>query len=474
MVASPILGTAYSSLSKNLADQRCINLFPEVVETKSGKTVGALFGCPGLTLLATIGPGPVRGIHAVEGVLYVVSGTGVYQVQSNYSSLLIGTLATTRGPVSIIDNGGAGQVAISDGVSVYVWSMGSFTTPVLPFSNPGTLVYQDTLGVVNQVGTQKLWQSNINDFTTWNGLNFNTADGSPDNIVGLADTHRQIVVVKENHTEYWVNAGNQGFVFQRLQGVYPDSGAVAPASIVRVGEVVMWLGRNDIGQSVVFIVKSYEPERVSTYALDNTIQGYGTVADAVGFGYQQGGHTFYVLNFPSAGATWVFDIGVSSQLGFPAWHQRAGFSNGAFINYDPNCACLFNGEPICGSGTSGNLYAFDLTNFTDNGAQRKWLRSWRAHSKSVIGSVPYRTLELDMETGTTAPGVSPLVVLRYSDDAHTWSSEKFGSAGASGQYDWRIRFRRLGMEKRGLVNDRIFELSSTDPFKVAILGADIS
>jgi len=79
-----------------------------------------------------------------------------------------------------------------------------------------------------------------------------------------------------------------------------------------------------------------------------------------------------------------------------------------------------------------------------------------------------------METGTAPAGTNPQLMMRYSDNAQAWSSERFNAAGETGDYSKRVRFRRLGMERRGLASDRIFELSSTDPFKVGILGADIA
>ena len=105
---------------------------------------------------------------------------------------------------------------------------------------------------------------------------------------------------------------------------------------------------------------------------------------------------------------------------------------------------------------------------------RKWLRSWRAHPGPQIKSQRYNVLEVDMETGIAPQGTNPQVVLRYSNDAHSWSHEKFAPQGPTGQYSQRIRFRRLGMERRGLGSDRIFELSGTDVAKTVILGADVS
>lgn len=482
MTASPIVGTAYTSQSKNLSSQRCVNLYLETVETKEGKVPAALLGCPGLTLQTVVAGGPIRGVHRVEANLYVVAGPNVWQLTTSFSAIKIGALGTTSGPVTIIDNGaaapgsaGGGQVAFSDNVNLWCWNGGVWALVAWPGVNPpGRLIYQDTLGVCNELNTFNLWQSNIRDLTTWSPLNFSTADGSSDNIVTLADMHRQIVVLKERHCEFWINAGLQGFVFQRLDGVYPDVGCAAPASVRNCGEQgIAWLGQDDDGKASVYLMNGYEPKRISTYAIESEITTYATIADAIGWSYMAQGHRFFGLTFPSAGKTWVADLSIMIG-GRPAWHERASFANGKFGAYEPLYMTLFAGLVIAGSGVIGNLYALDPNNFTDNGAPRKWLRSWRAKTRAVVSSVRYNVLEVDMETGTAPPTGNPQVVLRFTDDAHTWSHEFWAPAGTSGQYANRIRFRRLGMEARGLGNDRVFELSSSDPFKVSILGADVS
>ena len=40
---TPFLGTAYVSRSRDLSLEQCINLYPEIVETKQGAQVGAFY-----------------------------------------------------------------------------------------------------------------------------------------------------------------------------------------------------------------------------------------------------------------------------------------------------------------------------------------------------------------------------------------------------------------------------------------------
>jgi hypothetical protein len=63
-------------------------------------------------------------------------------------------------------------------------------------------------------------------------------------------------------------------------------------------------------------------------------------------------------------------------------------------------------------------------------------------------------------------------MLRWSDDAgHTWSNEHWSSMGKIGQYGFRTFWRRLGMTQK--LRDRVYEVSGTDPVKIAITNAEL-
>ena len=72
----------------------------------------------------------------------------------------------------------------------------------------------------------------------------------------------------------------------------------------------------------------------------------------------------------------------------------------------------------------------------------------------------------------SATQIDPQVMLRWSDDgSHTWGNEHWRSMGLSGQYGRRVIWRRLGMTLK--LRDRVYEVSGTDPVKIAIMGAEL-
>jgi hypothetical protein len=69
-------------------------------------------------------------------------------------------------------------------------------------------------------------------------------------------------------------------------------------------------------------------------------------------------------------------------------------------------------------------------------------------------------------------GADPKVMLRWSDDGgHTWSNEHWADMGKIGEYYRRVFWRRLGMTLK--LRDRVYEISGTDPVKIAIMGAEV-
>ena len=102
---TPILGASYVARSINAADNRMVNLFPEMTPD-NGQTAAFLNRAPGLNFLQSVGTGPIRALwaHQTNGSdFYVVSGQEVYKLTGlTATPTLLGTVSGT-GPVSIAD-----------------------------------------------------------------------------------------------------------------------------------------------------------------------------------------------------------------------------------------------------------------------------------------------------------------------------------------------------------------------------------
>lgn len=80
------IGPTYQLDSVNVDAQRCINLYPEIIESGNGKEgrVKYLRSTPGLELIKEVGDGPIRCVHVDSvGRTFVVSGNKLYTFTKN-------------------------------------------------------------------------------------------------------------------------------------------------------------------------------------------------------------------------------------------------------------------------------------------------------------------------------------------------------------------------------------------------------
>jgi hypothetical protein len=471
---TPILGSSYVARSVNAADNRMVNLFPEVIP-EGGKEPGFLNRAPGLKFLQTVGSGPIRALWSRQtsnNNFYVVSGMEVYRVfDLNGTPELIGTVSGT-GPVSIADNGT--QIFFACNGPSYIYNQQTRVfAPITDPDFPGavTVGYLDGYFVFNEPNSQRIWVTSLLDGTSVDPLDFASAEGSPDGLVAINVDHREAWLFGTDSVEVWYDAGGADFPLQRIQGAFNEIGCAAPYSVAKLDNSLFWLGQDARGQGIVYRANGYNGVRVSTHAVEYAIAQYGVISDAIAYTYQQEGHTFYVLTFPSASATWVYDAATQ------AWHERAGLTNGEFTRHRSNCQCNFQGNIVVGDFENGNIYTFDLQTYADNGSAQKWLRSWRALPTGTnnLKRTAHHSLQLDCETGVglaTGQGSDPQAMLRWSDDGgHTWSNEHWSPMGAIGRYGHRVFWRRLGMTLK--LRDRVYEVSGTDPVKISIVGAEL-
>src|SRR5882672_2803894 len=477
---SPIFESWTQDRSRAGNTDIAINLYPEHVDGPDGPAIGVLLGTPGYTPpLATVGTGPIRRTFtSSNGLLYVLSGNGFYSVDSEFIVTLLGTVGSATGPASIIES--PTQILVVEGTGGWVWNFVNLTfTQVIPngyssIVNPTVAVYQDGFGLVNSQKSNIIYQTNYNDFSSFAVLNVvNNAfvQGNPQWIISMYDLKREVWIFKQKAIEIWINQGDPGFAFVPLQGVYPVVGCAAVRSVARLGDGLAWLGSSEQGTGVVYHALGYNAKPISTHAITAMIQSFPVISDATAYSYQMDQHYFYVLTFPSANITFVYDMATGK------WHQRAAFSNGVFNREIANSFSFFNGQNVVGDSVNGNLYALSDSVFNENGAVRKWMRSWRALPPSAPAGIPmsFDQLQIFMETGVTVPsGLTPEIMLEWSDDGgYTFIGSVLVPAGQIGQTTWRVIQNRLGSTKIGTGLDRIFRISGVDPIRIAITGADV-
>lgn len=462
----PFATNSYKARSLPLSAQRCVNLYAESAPADARSPVD-LLGSPGLVSFATVGTGPIRLLYEMAGVLYAVSRDQLYKVTSSGTATLIGTLAgreRTDYRLDAADNGT--QLAIvntgTGAASVYNATTDTLSIITDPdFPRASSTAYIDGYLIFTRPDTGQWFISELLEATSFDALDFASAESYPDYLVKVLVDHREVWLFGTKSIEIWTNTGAADFPFQRLSGALIERGCGAPGSVCKMDNSVFWLGED----RVVYRAQGYAPQRISHHAIEYALEHYSTVSDAVAFTYSMEGHSFFTITFPSQLVSWVFDV--ASGL----WHERRSYDDErrSLGRWRVNAYTRCYDQHVVGDYDSNALYLMDLDEGTEAG--NVMIREAVSPPIHADGSrITMSRLEIELETGvglTTGQGSQPQAMLQWSDDGgRSWSNEHWSSMGAIGAYRRRVRWYRLGQFR-----ERYFRLMISDPIRVSVLGA---
>lgn len=467
----PFIGGSSTARSRNFDCQRSINLYPEASSSGQSKGVAMLLGTPGTVLFASLAGGGVRGcMRFTTAQSIVVVGGNVYSVSTAGVGTLIGTIVNRATPVSMASNGLT--VMLVTGPEGYVVTpnivpaLSTVTQIVDPaFSGADKVDFIDEYFVFNKRGTQEFQITGLLA-NTIDPLDFASAEGNPDLLLSLIVNQREIWLFGSGSTEIFFDSSNADFPFERIQGAFIEQGIAAPFSCAKFDGTVAWLTANDRGQGMVVKSVGYQPQRISTHAQEFAWAQYARIDDAMAYTYQQEGHNFYVISFPTGNATWSYDA--NTQL----WHERAWRNpvDASLNRHRSNCQMAFANQIIVGDWENGNLYSLSLDAYTDNGAILPAIRQAPHFATPDNTWSIFDRFWLDLETGVglaAGQGSNPMVMIAWSDDGgHTFPNEVMVSAGQIGLYRARAIVRRVGKSR-----DRVWRVTITDPVKRVLIGA---
>lgn len=375
--------------------------------------------------------------------------------------------------------GGTGTYTVGFPIFTYAQNMTSVLTTTLtdgPFAASVGAVQADVVDcidsyvVYNQPNTAEWGATNLLSSVS-NPLSFASKVVFSDQIVTLICDHNTVWLLGEKTSEPWVWFGGFPFPFQLLQGGMMQHGCAAKKSVARLGESFAFIAKDDRGIAVVVQMVGYIPQRISTHALETAMQKYQQagipISDAIAYTYQQAGHEFYVLTFPTADVTWVYDLATEM------WHKRATRDNANNYHRVPdNCACTFQGKTFTGDYSNGTLYLVDQTNYTMNGAVMPCKRTAQ-HLTQDLHRITYNDLQIQFQPGIglqIGQGSNPQAMLQWSDDGgFTWSHEHWAAIGKVGKYKNRAIWRRMGIAR-----DRVFSVTVTDPVYRTVVSAELN
>lgn len=403
------VGPSYRSRSVNADCQQTLNWYPEVLESGAGKSALAMYQSPGLKLAYAL-PGEVEvlGLFEFNGRVWAAGNNSLYELFAG------GNIVQKRGdftngvangqPVAMAANQ-AGQLLVAAGGNLYVFNLNTnIMVPVdmTQLNGPvDQIAFVDTYFVAVIRNSNIFQLSNLLDGTVW----LKTLDASnisvfPENIVAMSVAYRQIWFQGNKKTTAYFNTGDPSFPFSPLPSGFMEQGAVAKWGSVLLDNTGFWIGGDERGYGIAWRANGYTPQRVSTHAIEFAWQGYSRIDDAVAYAYQDQGHTFYQVWFPSANATWVYDA--ATQM----WHEKAFWdqATGRFTAHRTRCHALGFGKHLVGDWKTGNIYDMSISYLNDFGNSIRRVRRSPHISKENEWQRHF-SLQIDMEAGATPQAI---------------------------------------------------------------------
>lgn len=502
-------GPSYQLDNRYAAVERLVNWYVVANESAEEKKFSlALAPCPGnapftpLPLPADF-RGPCRGMLEYRDIVYGVNGNAVYALHPTGAMNLLGTIANDNLPVSMCANGN-GQIGIASAGRFFVF--GAINVPSaagwaaevpvdgINFFGAGYVTAQDgyVLAVtpgLNQYQISGNDDTPIGDMRLWNGANISLQGGQGDLLKAILSSREYVHLFGERRSQVHYDAGAAGiggFPFQSYNQTFIEYGLEATFSLADLGESLIWIGQDARGNRVCWRDSTFMPRRVSTFAVEQAWAQYPTVSDAVAFPMQWAGHLWYQVTFPTAGATWVYDVTVSELLNKHVWFER-NYTNAQGVQSARPEQFHVNawGLDLVGStgldGNPGAVYQLPPRQYTDcgvsagNQVQLPIVRDricphlWENNHRVIYDRISFelaRGVGLD---GAPPVGVNPQLLLRWSNDGgNKWGPEQTLAVGELGQYKQQVYWNRCGYAR-----DRVFWLRATDPVYWGIVGATL-
>lgn len=460
------IGPSYESQSKIAASDRLVNWYLEKMEVPGQKAEYVAYPAPGFQAFATPGtPGRGRGIYMVNGRVFAVVGSKLYEVYIDGTIAERGTgLNDLDGsPVTWCSNGdGGGQIGITACSKFYVYDLDANTLSFV-LDGPTHCGLIDGFALVVDPQTSSLKWSALEDFATFDPLDVAQRNDAPDRWGALVIAHKEAWLFGSETTSVYYNQGGAS-PFAPNPSIFIGQGTAAPAAVAVLDGSPIWLGQNQSGGAVVYMANGYTPIRVSTHALEYAFSTYDTITDAQAWTYQDQGHSFFVLTFPTAAKTWVYDATAG------AWHERGSWDGADYAGLSVHGHVFAWGRHLTVDRSTGTVYRMgvDLTSDVDGAVLRRMRRA--PHLFNENKQVFFDRLEVHLETGlglSSGQGSDPQAMLRWSNDGgQTWGSERWVSAGIEGAYSARVKWHKLGMAR-----DRVFELVVSDPIPWRLVDA---
>lgn len=395
---------------------------------------------------STVGDGPVdlftqRGVF--DDDLFALSGDALYRAGVLLGSILgSGATSFTAGRVEVLVTRGAAAYSYNGTNLVDAGVLDDDDNPY----DVRAVAYLGGYFIAVRDGTNRFYWSTSQDGRLWDGLDFASAESSPDNLLDAYVVNDSLWLMGEETVEVWQLTGDGDAPFARVEGILLKKGIKETGCAAELDNSLFWWGHDN----TIYRAAQGVPLRVSDNTIEEALEG-STIKGMFSFVYE--GHGFLAVR--TDGGTFVLDV--SHQA--PVWAEWGTYSRDRWC---PQSCATPDGDLVFGDDTDGTVWRFDEDNWDDGDhMERRFSASFTLPGGTVIG----HKVCLIGNPGTTplltGQGSDPVVEMRSSrDNGQTWGNWRSTSLGAQGRYRQRIEIRRWGMfDSQG----GIFEFRVSDP-----------
>lgn len=385
--------------------------------------------------------------------MIVVIDNGVYAIDTNLLVTLVATIATTTGDV-FIDENEKSEIAISDGLNIYIFNYVSNTFNIAPILFiPGYICYQNARFIVAATETGpnsgSSWRlSNPDNSLDWpfDGSHVGLFETKPDSVIGVVRFPGRgdlLLIIGKTVIEFWYDVGAPTFPYQRNNSQNIDYGCLNPATIATNEKYIVWLGSNEKSGPVIMYTEGGDVQQISTDGINFLFSQLNNPENAYGFLFKQDGHLFYQLTFPLDNLTLVYDF--ITQKFFTLTDENLNFHIAKRL-------CFFNGTYYFVSFTTGDVYEIstNYTNYDGNEIPRIRICSnvrLPDQSRFIINSVGFT-----VEQGTSED-LQKIDLSISKDGGETFGNVVEHPLNALGKFKNRFIYWKLGA-----ANDAVIQL----------------
>lgn len=447
---------SYTLRSHPASSARLVNCFVEPLP-RGARAPYALVRTPGIAAWTTIGTGPISAMHVALGYLWVVSGTKLYRIDRNKTATEIGDIGV---PSRIDIDSNITTVVVVNEPNAYYYdtstsTFGQITDPDFVSRGASDVEFLDNFLLFVEPDSGRFFGSDVGSATSFDALNFATAEGSPDNLVGLKVDHRQVLLFGEKTVELWELSGGAGFPFARAANGFVEQGCFNGRTAAKIDNSVMWLAED----YTVRRLDGITPVKVSQAGIEQAL-GQVTIDSGLAYSYSQEGHLFYVLQFSEG--TFVYDASTKE------WAERQTYGHDHWLAWSH---AQFAGLELVGDVSSNRIGYLSPTTYADWGTTQRM--EWTYQPVYAQGNRAFHDrLEIIMETGvglTSGQGSDPEIMMDVSDDGGiTWESLPNRKLGPLGHYQHNIVWQQLGSSYQ-----RVYRGAISDPVKAVLTDTQL-